>query len=211
MGGQSSNESEQSQQTTPYGPAQGQLNSLLGKIGDLNAPPDRTGMVNDAYARYQGQMAPTAGGQYLDPNTNPFFAQTANKITSDTINGMAGLYAGSGRDPAGAGSFAGNVGGAVGTALAPMYGNAYNLERQNQLGAINSLYGAGGSTAGLLAGLDQIPLQDLAARFGMVLPAAQAFGKQTGTSKGVKEMSAAEEFALFSGAGGKMFGGGKPG
>lgn len=211
MGGQSSSDQQQTQTTTGYGPAMGQVNSLLGQIGDVNAPPDRTGMVNDAYSQFRTQMAPTASGQYLDPNSNPFFASTASGISDKTVNSLAGLYAGSGRDPAGAGSFAGNAGRGVAEALSPMYMNAYNQERQNQLGAQGALYGAGGQTAGLLSGLDQIPLQQLLAKMGAALAPAQAFGTTTGTSKGTKEMSAAEEFGLWSkGVGGMFGGGGKP-
>src|SRR5215204_697248 len=32
--------------------------------------PDRTGLVNDAYQRYQAQIAATANGDYLDPQKN---------------------------------------------------------------------------------------------------------------------------------------------
>ncbi len=208
MGGQSQQESQQTQTTTGYGPAMGQVNSLLGQLGNMNDSPDRSGMVNSAYSQFQNQMAPTASGQYLNPNSNPFFAQTASGITDETVNRLAGLYAGSGRDPAGAGNFAGNAGRGVADALAPMYMNAYNTERQNQLGAIGSLFGAGGQTAGLLSSLDQIPLQQLAAKMGLALAPAQAFGTTTGTSKGTKEMSAAEEFGLWSKGVGGMFGGG---
>ena len=95
--------------------------------------------------------------------------------------------------------------------MAGNFQNEYNLSVAGQLGALNSLYGAGDTTAGLLSTLDQarlgnmkagigaadaaitaqiwgptqmlaveaqrrgIPLQTLAAQYGMVLPAAQAF------------------------------------
>src|SRR4029077_20569404 len=90
----------------------------------------------------------------------------------------------------------------------------------SQRSALDTLYGAGGQTAGLLSNLDQarlanqqggigaagtaltaqnwgptqqlaieaqrrgIPLQALAAQFGMVLPAAQAFSTTAGTASG---------------------------
>lgn len=281
MGGQSSSDQQQSQQATPYGPAQGQLNNLLAKTGSISSDltgneqnaftqlqsnanagnpysnqiggvansllsggPDRTGMVNDAYNSYRSNLADTAGGKYLDPNSNPFFSQLASGVGSEVQNRLSNLYAGSGRDPAGAGSYGGNLGRGIAEGLAPTFANQYNAERQNQLSAINSLYGAGGQTAGLLSGLDQakftnqqagigaadaantaqnygpmqtlqieaakrgIPLQTLASQMGLVLPAAQAFGTQTGTSKGTKEMSAAEEFGLWSKSLGGLFGGG---
>lgn len=211
MGGQSQQGGQQSQSMEGYGPAMGQINSLLGQVGNMGAPPDRTGMVNDAYSQYRSDLAPTASGQYLDPNSNPFFSQTASGITDETVNRLAGMYAGSGRDPAGAGSFAGNAGRGVADALAPMYMNAYNMERQNQIGAQDKMYGAGGQTAGLLSSLDQVPLQQLMAKMGLLLPTATAFGTTTGTSSGTKEMSAVEEAMGWANMAGSLFGGGKKG
>jgi hypothetical protein len=168
-------------------------------------------MVSDAYSQYQTNLAPTASGQFLDPNSNPFFSQAATGVADSVQGRLSALYAGSGRDPAGAGSYGGNLGKGIAEALAPMYANQYNAERQNQLAAQNSLYGAGGQTAGLLSSLDQIPLQQLLAKMGAVLPAASAFGTTTGTQSGTKEMSAVEEASGWANLAGSLFGGGKKG
>ena len=53
-----------------------------------------------------------------------------------------------------------------------------------------------------------IPLQTLASQMGLVLPAAQAFQSQTGTSNTSKQMSGAEQFATIAGGLGRLFGAG---
>ncbi len=130
----------------------GVANTLLG------GGPDRTGMVNDAYSSYRSALDPTARGDYLDPNKNPYFGTTTGGITDDVMGRLRNEFAAAGRDPTGAGSYGGVVGSEVAKALAPSFANTYNTERQNQLNAIQGLYGAGGQTAGLLSGLDQTKL-----------------------------------------------------
>jgi hypothetical protein len=127
----------------------------------LSGGPDRSGIANNAYSQYQQQTAPTANGYYLDPNTNPFFAQTTQAIGNDVQNRLAGLYAGSGRDPSGAGNFGGWLGRGIAEGTAPVFAQQYQQERQNQLGAQNSLYGAGNTTTGLLSGLDTNRLNNM--------------------------------------------------
>lgn len=131
----------------PYAAAIGNYaTNMLGGGGANNGAP----MVNDAYSTYTKAMNPTASGQYLDPNTNPFFAATTNALGNDAWNRISGLYAGSGRDPAGAGNFGYNVSRGIGDATAPVYAQQYQNERANQLNAINGMYGAGNTTAGIL-------------------------------------------------------------
>jgi hypothetical protein len=124
----------------------------------LGGGTDRTGLANDAYARYQQQLAPTASGDYLDPNKNPFFSQVTQNIANDVQNRVNAMYAGSGRDPAGAGSYGQTVGRGIAEGTAPVFADIYNSERGRQLDAIGGLYGAGGQTAGLLSNLDQLAL-----------------------------------------------------
>lgn len=134
-------------QGNPYATGiSGYANNMLAGGGANN----NNGMVNDAYQQYQQQMTPTANGQYTDPNTNPFFAQTTQTIGNDVQSRLQGLYAGSGRDPAGAGNFGGWLGRGIAEGTAPTYANQYNQERTNQLNAQNSLYNAGNNTAGIL-------------------------------------------------------------
>jgi hypothetical protein len=145
-------------------PYQARINSLANDLFTGGA--DRSGIVNDAYARLQSQLGATAAGDYLDPSRNPFFSQTTQAITNDVQKRLAGMYAGAGRDPVGAGNFAQTLGRGVAEGVAPVYSNLYNAERQNQLNAINQLYGAGSQTAQLLAGFDRAALANRQAGLG---------------------------------------------
>ena len=194
----------------PYAPAIGGV-----ATGLLGGGPDRTGLVNDAYRQYQAALTPYARGDYLDPSSNPALKPYLDTIANDVSNRVNGLFAGAGRDLSGLNQQA--LARGIAQGQAPVLLDAYNQAQNQRVGAINSLYGAGGQTAGLLSGLDQarlsnqqagigaadsalraqqwgpmqmlaieaqrrgIPLQSLAAQYGMVLPAAQAFGTQTGS------------------------------
>jgi hypothetical protein len=197
----------------PYAPAIGGVaTELLG--GGL----DRTPMVNAAYDEYRRAIAPTAAGDYLDPNKNPFFGATTAAIGNDVTNRVNAMYAGAGRDASGAGSTPYLLGKGIAEATAPIYSNVYNTERGRQLDAITGRYGAGNTTAGLLSSLDQtrlgnkragidvsnaalgaemwgpmqtlaieaqrtgIPMERLARQYGLIMPAAQTFGTQSGSS-----------------------------
>lgn len=151
-------------------------NPFTGQIGGLatdlfGGGQDRSGIVQGAYGDLQSRLSGTAGGDFLDPTKNPFFGNTTDAITDAVKSRVDAMYAGAGRDPAGAGSYGGVLGKNVAEALAPTFANAYAGERGNQLGAINALYGAGGQTAGLLSGLDQTAFGNRQAGMG----AADAF------------------------------------
>ncbi len=208
-------------QLTAMGAGGNRFAPAIGGVADTllaGGGPDRTGMVNDAYSQYQRLLSPTASGDYLDPNRNPFFAKTTETIGNDIQSRINGMFAGAGRDLSGLNTQTLARGLAEGTA--PIYSDVYNRERGNQLDAIRGLFGAGGTTAGLLSSLDQtrlgnrtagigaagaandaqmwgpmqilsveaqrrgIPLQTLAAQYGMAFPAAQAFGTQAGNTSG---------------------------
>jgi hypothetical protein len=138
-----------------------QTTGLASSLLSGNATPDRTGILGGAYDTLKSQLTPTASGQFLDPNTNPFFRQTTNTITDDVQKRLESLYAGSGRDPAGAGSMPYWMGRGVAEGVAPTFANVYEQERGNQLGAANQLFGGGASTAAGLSGLDQTKLGNM--------------------------------------------------
>jgi hypothetical protein len=161
------------------------LGGLLGNVGFLRqfAPQvtglantllsggiDRTGLVAGGYEDYRNQLGPTIGGQFLDLQNNPFYSQLTDRIGNDVQNRINAVYAGAGRDPSGAGSYGQTLGRGVAEGLAPLFSDAYRAERQNQLAAMNTLYGAGNATGGLLSQLDQTALGDMQAGIG----AAQA-------------------------------------
>lgn len=142
--------SANAQQGNPYaGGIQGFANSMLAGGGANN----QSGMVNDAWGKYQQQMGQTANGDYMDPNKNPWFGQVTSTIGNDVQNRLSGLYAGSGRDPAGAGNFGYNLARGIGDATAPVFAQQYQQERSNQLGAQNGLLQGAGGTAGLLGNM----------------------------------------------------------
>ena len=211
MSGKSSSEQKTSQtsQLTPYAPATGALNSLVGKLGGidpsltgaensalsglsanasagnpftgqisgvanslLGGGPDRTGMVGDAYSQYQSSLAPTARGDFVNPESNPQLQGYLSTIQDDISKRVNGMFAGAGRDLSGANLQSLGRGVAAGTA--PVLYDAYNQGRGQQLGAIDKLYGAGGATAGLLSGLDQTKFQNQTQGIGAADAALQA-------------------------------------
>lgn len=281
MGGKSEQTTQQSSQTTPWGPASGVLGGILGKVGGISSDlsggeqsalqgllgnagflsnnfgvqatglannllagggPDRTGIANSAYNTLQSQLTPYASGANLNPYSTPGFSDALGTLQSDITNQINSQFAGAGRDLSGMNTQ--TLARGLSQGLGGLIANQYNQNVQNQLGAANTLFGAGGQTAGLLSGLDQtklanqqaglgaaqtagefsnspylqtlaveaqrrgIPLETLASQMGLVLPAAQAFSNQTGTSTTTKQMSPAEQFATITGGIGKLFGSG---
>ncbi|HEY6994916.1 MAG TPA: tail fiber domain-containing protein [Xanthobacteraceae bacterium] len=200
-------------------------NPYAGAIGGaatelLGGGPDRTAMVDDAYAQYRAALQPFASGAYLDPSSNPALQPYLDTIRNDVATQVNGMFAGAGRDLSGLNQQ--TLARGIAQAEAPVLMDAYNRAMSDRVAAIDKLYGAGNTTGGLLSSLDRtrlanmqagigaadaalnaqmwgptqmlaieaqrrgIPLQALAAQYGMVLPAAQAFGTRTasGSSAG---------------------------
>ncbi len=130
----------------------GLANSLLG------GGTDRTGMVQGGMDDYRNQLAGTIEGQFLDPSSNPFFNQVTSHIGDECRTASTRCMRGAGRDPSESGGYGQNLGRGIAEGVAPVFAQQYQQERQNQLGAMNSLYGAGNQSAGLLSQLDQTAL-----------------------------------------------------
>jgi hypothetical protein len=152
-------------QFTPQ--ASGLANTLLAGGG-----PDRSGMINDAYAQYQKALQPFAGGDYVNPASNPALRGYLDTIQNDVSNQVNGMFAGAGRDLSGANLQ--TLARGIAQGEAPVLNDAYNTARNQQLGAINSLYGAGNTTGGLLSQFDQTRLANEQAGLG-VAKTAQGF------------------------------------
>jgi hypothetical protein len=148
--------------------------SQFGKVANnlLSGGTDRTGMVNDAFSQYQRSLAGTANGDYLDPNKNPFYANASSTIGDDVMNRIRSAFAGAGRSFSGAETD--TISRAIAKETGGLFADQYNKERQNQINAQNSLYGAGGQTAGLLSGLDQQHFGNQQAGIGVANAALQA-------------------------------------
>lgn len=159
--------SANAQAGNPYAPKIGDVATSL-----LGGGPDRTGIVNDAYAQYKGDLSPVAAGAGLDPSTNPQLQGYLSTIQDDVAKRVNGMFAGAGRDLSGANLNALGRGIAAGTA--PVLYGAYNDAVNRQDAARDKLYGAGGATAGLLSGLDQASLGNQQAGIGAAASAMNA-------------------------------------
>lgn len=72
----------------------------------------------------------TAAGKYLTPDTNPYLADIAKRVSGIAGANSASMFGGRGRTGSGlAGYYAGK---AVGDSLTDMYGSAYESERNRQ-------------------------------------------------------------------------------
>lgn len=122
----------------------------------LSGGKDRTGMVQDAYDQYKGGLLPYTT-MSTDPYSNDAFTKYAGQLSTDALNTVKGQYAAAGYDPS-AMTFGKSVAEGVGRAVAPVWAQAQSDLENRKLGAINSLYQGGNTTAGLLSGMDQTAL-----------------------------------------------------
>lgn len=152
-------------------PFTGQITSLANDL--LSGGPDRSGIVNDAYSRYQQQTSPYTDPGYLDPYNNPAFKSYLDTTANDIADRVNSMFAGAGRDLSGMNMQTLARGISEGTA--PIFANQYNQNVATQRGAQDALFGAGGQVAGLLAGMDQTSLGNRAQGVGA---AAEALGAQ---------------------------------
>lgn len=136
------------QQGNPYA---GQIGSLATDL--LGGGINRTAGAQGAYDSLNTRLTPFANGDFVNPQSNPALQGYLDTITNDIQNRVNSQFAAAGRDLSGANTGAMSRGIAEG--VAPTLLNAYNTERDRQLGAANTLYSAGNQTTGLLSGLDQ--------------------------------------------------------
>jgi len=133
----------------------GAINNLF---SSSTAP--QVGMLNQAYGDLRTNLGSTASGANLDPYSTPGFGDALKTMTSDITNATKGVYAGSGRDPSGAGSFAGTLSRGLTQGLAPVIQSQYNQNYQNMANANNTLFGGAGTTASGINNLNQTQLQN---------------------------------------------------
>lgn len=123
----------------------GVTGAVNGALGTNTSP--QQGMLSGALSQYQGNLGSTANGSELNPYSTPGFSDALGTMTNDITKQVAGSYAGSGRDPSGAGSFSGSLARGLTQGEAPVIQAQYNQNKANQMNAATSLYGAAGSTA----------------------------------------------------------------
>lgn len=127
-----------------------------GAVGNLfsssNSSP-QVGMLNTAYDTLRTNLSPTASGANLDPFKTPGFSDAINTGIQDATNAVKGVYAGSGRDPSGAGSFAQTLGRGITQGISPTIASQYNTNFSNMMNANNSLFSGAGGTASAINNL----------------------------------------------------------
>lgn len=134
----------------------------------------QVGMLTDAYKTLQGNLGGVASGAQLDPYSTPGFSDAISRMTKDITNNTKAVYAGSGRDPSGAGSFSGTLGRGLTEGIAPVIANQYNQNAGRMDQANNALFGGAGATAGGITGQQQTPLMNAMQAMGMLPQATGA-------------------------------------
>jgi hypothetical protein len=115
----------------------------------------QVGMLNNAYGTLKSNLSGTASGANLNPYDTPGFGDAIKTAISDATNATKSVYAGSGRDPSGAGSFSQSLGRGITQGISPTIASQYNQNYGNMLNANNSIFGAAGSTASGINNLNQ--------------------------------------------------------
>lgn len=179
----------------PYEDEIGQL------AGDMFGAESRSGQVEEAYADLSRRLGGTADGENLDVSENPFLQKLLQQNGDDIFNRIGGQFSAAGRDITGNAAGLGAVGRGISAANTPTMFNQYNLERQNQMNAANTLFQGGTSSAQTEQTMDQ---NALATRGGGIAASqaaldAQNYGPNTilNLEQQMKNMPA-EDLALYT-------------
>lgn len=121
----------------------------------------QVGMLQSGYSQLQQNLGQAADPNNINPLTDPGIGDALSAVNKNVTNAVKGVYAGSGRDPSGAGSFAGSLATGLAQGEAPIITSQYNTDKANQQNAANTLYGASNTTAGGITNQNQVPLQNI--------------------------------------------------
>ena len=185
----------QSTEVNPYSPAEPALNQILSEAGTIYGQgPEAAGYVAPTQQTLQGlgaqetiagaanqQILDTIQGQYSNPFLSPMIAQAGNDIYSS----VAGQFSGAGRTP-GSPMMQSQVTGQVADKMAPYAFQAYNAERQRQLGTaqqVPSLTAVGGALEDIQRQQNMAPQQSLAQYYNTVAPIAFGLPTQQATTQ----------------------------
>src|SRR5262245_10193498 len=135
-------------------------NLLAGGNAQAYAP-----LAQGAYSQYAAQLNPYLQSSFLDPRNTPGFADVLAATNADITNQVNGMFAGAGRDLSGLNQQALARGLAQGEGA--LIANQYNQNVAKALDAMQSAYGAGNTTAGLLSSLNQQALANQQAGLGV--------------------------------------------
>lgn len=119
---------------------------------DLFSTTSTSGMAGDAYRRLEGQLGSFASGERTDPRNDPALQALLDSVGEDATNRVNAMFAGAGRDLSAA--HVGELGRELTKAQLPILSDAYNRNLDRQIGAAQTLFGAGAGTAQLTHALD---------------------------------------------------------
>ena len=118
--------------------------------GAVNSTFGNAGMLSGNLDTLRANLGATASGANLDPYKTPGFGDAIKTSMDDITKQVKGVYAGSGRDPTGAGSFAGSLGRGLTQGIAPTIAAQSNINTGNMVDANKTLFNAGTGTVGAL-------------------------------------------------------------
>ena len=218
----------QSTEVNPYSPAEPGLNQILSEAGTIYGQgPAGAGYVAPTTQTTQGlaaqetiagaanqQILDTIQGQYSNPFLSPMIAQASQ----DVYSSVAGQFSGAGRTP-GSPMMQSQVVGQVADKALPYAFQAYNAERQRQLGTaqqVPSLTAVGGALEDIQRQQNMAPQQSLAQYYNTVAPIAFGLPTQQATTQAPAPnklgmaaggaMTGASMGYMMGGAGGAMTG-----
>ena len=218
----------QSTEVNPYSPAEPALNQIISEAGTIYGQgPGAAGYVAPTTQTMQGlaaqeniagaanqQILDTIQGQYSNPFLSPMIAQAGK----DVYSSVAGQFSGAGRTP-GSPMMQSQVIGQVADKMAPYAFQAYNAERQRQLGTaqqVPSLTAVGGALEDIQRQQNMAPQQSLAQYYNTVAPIAFGLPTQQATTQAPAPnklgmaaggaMTGASMGYMMGGAGGAMTG-----
>lgn len=119
---------------------------------DFNTSPEQAQLASVPGMLSSG-LSQTLDQNNLDPFKTPGFSDAINTAVDDATKAVKSTYAGSGRDPSGAGSFAQSLGRGIMQGVSPTIAAQFNTNRGAQNSATEALAGTTGSTAVQGAGL----------------------------------------------------------
>ncbi len=127
-----------------YGPAAGSVTS--GLLGG-----DPTGLLASGNSNLKDILSPIAT-RSLDPTQDPNIQNILQTIRQDVTKNVGDMYAGAGRDPAGAGNYPQTLARGFTQAAGPLLLGQYNQNVQDRINAGSQMFGANYNTAGGITG-----------------------------------------------------------
>lgn len=120
------------------------------------------GILSNAYGTQKSNLSGLLDPNNLNPYGTPGLSDALGTLTNDITKQVGSTYAGSGRDPSGAGSYAGSLGRGLMQGEAPVITQAYQNNVNNLRGANSDVASTAGNTA---SGITQQQLAQLQAQF----------------------------------------------